>query len=60
VRDEPALAPLVAERERRLGHHGGNHRLSVDDHAALLREAGFDQVGTVWQIGDDVVLVAVR
>lgn len=60
VREEPALAPLVAERERRLGRHGGDHPMSFDDHAALLRQAGFGQVGTVWQVGDDVVLVAVR
>nr|BFE84317.1 class I SAM-dependent methyltransferase [Planobispora longispora] len=39
---------------------GGDHRVSASVHGALLRRAGFGQVGPVWQAGDDVVLVAVR
>ncbi|MBG0832706.1 class I SAM-dependent methyltransferase [Planomonospora sp. ID67723] len=59
VAAEPALAELVARRrERATG--GGDHRVSVSVHDALLRRAGFGQVGPVWQNGDDVVLVAVR
>ncbi|MFE3454880.1 class I SAM-dependent methyltransferase [Nonomuraea sp. NPDC059194] len=53
------LAGLVAERERS-GAGDGDHRVSAAVHEQLLRRAGFDQVGTVWQAGDDVVLVAVR
>ncbi|GGT04045.1 methyltransferase [Planobispora rosea] len=59
VAAEPALADLVAEREKRASA-GGDHRMSVAVHGELLRQAGFDQVGPVWQAGDDVVLVAVR
>lgn len=71
IADEP-VAGLVAERERRFRdaprvaeddehrvHHHGNG-LSVAEHAELLRAAGFREVGTVWQSGDDHVLVAIR
>ncbi|MEV4160616.1 class I SAM-dependent methyltransferase [Nonomuraea dietziae] len=60
VEAEPALADLVAERGRRLGAHGGDHHLPLRTHRELLREAGFGEVGPVWQMGDDVILVAVR
>lgn len=56
---DPALARLMVEREKRVTS-GGDHRVSVSVHGELLRRAGFDQVGPVWQAGDDVVLVAVR
>ncbi|MFI6511915.1 methyltransferase domain-containing protein [Streptosporangium sp. NPDC050855] len=56
---DPALARLMAEREKRV-MSGGDHRVSVSVHGELLRRAGFVQVGPVWQVGDDVVLVAVR
>lgn len=60
VAAEPALAALVTERSgRAIAHHGGN-RLSTTEHAAALREAGFSAAGTVWQSGDDQVLVAIR
>jgi SAM-dependent methyltransferase len=59
VTAEPALAGAVAERERR-GARGGITEFSVRRHTELLRAAGFTEVGTVWQSGDDVVLVAVR
>lgn len=60
VSADPALAALVGERSARaIAHHGGN-KLAVSRHAELLHKAGFSGVGTVWQSGDDVVLVAVR
>ncbi|MEV8633940.1 class I SAM-dependent methyltransferase [Streptosporangium sp. NPDC051023] len=59
VSAEPGLAVAIAERERR-GARGGVTELSVLRHAELLRAAGFAEVGTVWQSGNDVVLVAVR
>jgi SAM-dependent methyltransferase len=59
VSAEPALADAVAERALR-GARGGITELSVRRHAELLRAAGFAEVGTVWQTGNDVVLVAVR
>lgn len=55
------LAPLVQQRSQRAIQHGGSeNEFSVQDHAELLRKAGFSEVGTVWQSGDDHVLVAVR
>lgn len=59
---EPAFADLLAEREARRGaatvDHGQGH--SLERHVELLREAGFSEVGPVWRVGDDTVLVAVR
>jgi hypothetical protein len=60
VGNDPALAGLLDERSARaIAHHGSNH-LTVAQHAELLRSAGFAGAGTVWQSGDDHVLVAVR
>jgi SAM-dependent methyltransferase len=39
--------------------HNSN-RLSVTEHIALLREAGYNAAAPLWQIGDDHVLAAVR
>jgi SAM-dependent methyltransferase len=58
---EPGMDELIAERKRRFP--------SVDDHGvetllefyeSTLREAGFREVGTIWQRFDDRVLMAVR
>lgn len=55
------LAPLVQQRSQRAIQHGGSENgFSVRDHAELLRKTGFSEIGTVWQSGDDHVLVAVR
>lgn len=69
----PAFAELATARERRqrtsVGtqhadahdeHSHGSNGLSVAEHADALRAAGFTEVATVWQCGDDQVLVAVR
>lgn len=40
-------------------HHGGN-RLTVTEHAELLRAAGYTCAAPVWQVGTDQVLVALR
>ena len=60
ARQAPELADLTAMR----GQHGVEHEVDVaatfDDHVAALRRAGFAEAGTVWQHGDDRVLVAVR
>lgn len=59
---DAALADLAAERERRLvdcEHHGSpSGRLAV--HVDALRAAGFAEVGTLWQRGDNRLLCAVR
>ncbi|MDQ0700571.1 MULTISPECIES: hypothetical protein [Streptomyces] len=36
------------------------HGLTTADQIGLLRKAGFSGAATVWQCGDDSVLVAVR
>lgn len=61
VKADPALAELVAARERssvESGHHGSpSGRLDV--HVGALRVAGFAEVGTLWQRGDNRLLCAV-
>lgn len=58
---DPALAPLAAERAARAvdsEHHGSPAgRLSV--HVQALRAAGFAEIGTVWQRGENRVLCGV-
>ncbi len=60
VEDAPELADLVAAR----GPHGVEHRVdeapTLHDHVSALRQAGFAESGTVWQHGDDRVLVGAR
>jgi SAM-dependent methyltransferase len=58
----PDLAEALAERTRRsldAEHHGSpSGRLAV--HVDALRAAGFAEVGTLWQRGDNRLLCAVR
>jgi SAM-dependent methyltransferase len=57
---DTALGPLVEERSQLpIANHGGNS-LSAAQHAALLRSAGFRAAASVWQCGEDQVLVAIR
>ena len=61
VQAEPAFAPAVAER-RRQGYEGEHHSdLSAGYavHRGALREAGYAEVGTVWQRGEVRLLCAV-
>ncbi len=62
VAADPRLADLVADRERRCvtsDHHGSpSGGLAV--HVDALRAAGFSEVGTLWQHGDNRLLCAVR
>jgi SAM-dependent methyltransferase len=59
---DPEVSGLVTARSvasDASGHHGSpSGRLST--HAAALRAAGFTEVGTIWQHGNDRVLAAVR
>lgn len=57
---EPAMAPLLAERTRRFAEKTRPDAAIFDVHVAALRDAGFRQVGTVWQVLTDRVLLAVR
>jgi SAM-dependent methyltransferase len=59
---EPALAGPLAEREAwrdHADHHGWASRL-LATHVAALRDAGFTEVGTLWQRGENRLLCAVR
>lgn len=64
VRREPGIAPLMTERDRRFAthtHHDSDApRPTFRLHVAALRDAGFREVGSVWQRRDDRVLLAVR
>jgi len=58
---DPALAGHVAERRRRqvdAGHHG-TESTQLATHVEALRAAGFAEVSTLWQRGDNRLLCAV-
>jgi SAM-dependent methyltransferase len=61
VAADPQLAGHVAERRRRhvdAGHHGtGSTQLAT--HVEALEMAGFAEIGTLWQRGDNRLLCAV-
>jgi SAM-dependent methyltransferase len=58
---DPLLAGHIAERERRrvdAGHHG-SESTQLATHVEALLQAGFAEVGTLWQRGDNRLLCAV-
>jgi SAM-dependent methyltransferase len=59
---DPELTDLFTARRRRTGTDTGsrNNGLTFNHHAHMLRQAGFGQVGCVWQVGNSYVLVAIR
>jgi trans-aconitate methyltransferase len=58
---EPALQDLCAERERRFAWKAQERHVPIFDvHEAALRDAGFREVGVIWQNMDNRVLMAVR
>jgi len=57
---EPAVAPLIAERARRLAAKQRPASPTFDLHVGALHSAGFREVATIWQSGTDRVLLAVR
>ena len=58
---EPALQDLFAERERRFAWKAEERHIPIFDvHEAALRDAGFREVGVIWQNMDNRVLMAVR
>jgi trans-aconitate methyltransferase len=62
LRKEPALTDLLAERERRFAWRSPDNLVNAGrdlQHGALL-EAGFCEVGIIWQRFDNCVLMAVR
>jgi SAM-dependent methyltransferase len=61
VRQDPALAGPAAQREaRRLTEdHHGSESLLFSGHVGALRAAGFAEVGTLWQYGENRIMCAV-
>jgi len=58
---EPSLGPLLAERKRRFAQKTRPESSPVFDlHFAALRDAGFREIGTIWQSMTSRVLLAVR
>ena len=58
---EPAFAPLLTLRaERFAGKTRQESPPGFDVHVAALRDAGFREVGTIWQVLSSRVLLAVR
>jgi hypothetical protein len=58
---EPALALLLAERARCLaGKQRQESPPGFDAHVEALKSAGFREVGTIWQVHSNRVLLAVR
>jgi len=58
---DPLLADQVAERRRRqvdAGHHG-SESTQLAAHVEALRGAGFTEIGTLWQHGDNRLLCGV-
>jgi SAM-dependent methyltransferase len=61
VEREPGLAAAVAERSHRHHDHPDHeHQADLAAHVEALHQAGFSEVGTMWQHLADRVLVAVR
>ncbi len=61
LKHEPGMEDLFAERQRRFideAHHG-THTL-VELHEAALRDAGFREVGVIWQHMGNRVIMGVR
>ncbi len=59
VAADPALSALATERANGAGHHG-SESAHLATHTAALRDAGFTEVGTLWQHGNDRLLCAIR
>lgn len=59
--DIPAMQPLLAERERRFSWRPTDVIAPIADvHEAVLRDAGFQQVDTIWQHLDNRIIMAVK
>jgi SAM-dependent methyltransferase len=58
---EPAFASLLVERtERFAGKQRQESPPGFEEHVSALRDAGFGEVGTIWQVLANRVLLAVR
>ena len=61
LKREPGMESLFAERQRRVidASHHGSHPI-VELHEAALRDAGFREVGIIWQHMGNRVIMGVR
>ncbi len=61
IKEDPALAAPLAEREqRRLSeNHHGSESVQLATHVDGLRAAGFAEIGTLWQRGENRILAGV-
>jgi SAM-dependent methyltransferase len=61
ARADPALGGLLAQREQRgiEGEHHGSPSGRLAVHVGALTKAGFAEIGTLWQLGDNRLLCAV-
>ena len=59
---DPVLAGPAAERQRRRlsEDHHGSESLLLAGHVAALEAAGFTEIGTIWQHGENRILASVR
>lgn len=57
---DPALASLMAglENGSSAASHDGSESILMSTHVEALREAGFTEIDTIWQRGDDRILAA--
>lgn len=60
VEAAPELAALWEQRSRTDLGHDVHDRPTVQDYLDALRDGGCEQVGQVWQVGDDRVIVGRR
>jgi len=59
---DPVLAGPAAERARRRlsEDHHGSESVRLVEHVRALRAAGFTEIGTIWQHGENRILAAVH
>lgn len=60
IEQESELKALLAERHKRFQPRFTENEPTLVLHEAALQEAGFREVGTIWQRFDDRILLAVR
>jgi SAM-dependent methyltransferase len=61
IKEDPSLAAPLAEREQRrlpVDHHG-SESVQLATHVDGLRAAGFAEIGTIWQRGENRILAGV-
>lgn len=58
---EPGMADLFAERARRVPEANHDETAPIFDlHVGALHDAGFGEVGVIWQRLDDRILLTIR